>query len=120
MKSKSIYIAGKVAGTDLFITHSKFAAAEKRLKQDYQKVINPFRIIQELNAKMHADGMPPLSDDNAEDRRFIMKTCIEMLLECDAIYLLADWQDSKGALIEAQIAVACGMEVIKEPTRKVK
>ena len=40
---------------------------------------------------------------------------VALLLECDAIYLLKDWEASKGARIEATIAEECGLEIIFQP-----
>lgn len=40
---------------------------------------------------------------------------IAMLLNCDAIYLLKDWKDSKGARIEKAIANECGKAIYLQP-----
>jgi hypothetical protein len=39
---------------------------------------------------------------------------IIMLMDCDAVYLLSDWCDSKGAMLEKNIAETLGMEMIYE------
>lgn len=38
--------------------------------------------------------------------------CLSMLRPCDTIYMLNDWQDSKGAKVELAFAEAQGMDVI--------
>lgn len=41
-----------------------------------------------------------------------MKVCLKELLNCDAICMLPGWEDSDGACLEYQCAVAVGMPVI--------
>ena len=38
---------------------------------------------------------------------------IRMLLDCDGIYMLPGWQESKGAKIEHMIALACGIDEVE-------
>ena len=40
---------------------------------------------------------------------------VALLLECDAIYLLKDWGDSRGSRIEANIAEECGLLIVHQP-----
>ena len=40
---------------------------------------------------------------------------VALLLECDAIYLLKDWGDSRGSRIEANIAEECGLQIVHQP-----
>lgn len=44
----------------------------------------------------------------------IMSVDLEILSRCDAIYLLKDWQDSKGAIQERQFAASHGLTVYVE------
>lgn len=43
-----------------------------------------------------------------------MRVCITHLMECDAIYMLKDWKQSRGARLEHFIALKLGMRIIKE------
>jgi hypothetical protein len=43
-----------------------------------------------------------------------MREDIAMLLECEAIYMLKGWKESRGATLELTIATALGMRVIYE------
>lgn len=41
-----------------------------------------------------------------------MKVCINALTGCDAIFMLKDWKESKGARFEHQTAEVCGIKII--------
>jgi len=43
-----------------------------------------------------------------------MRIDIKALVDCDAIYMLNNWRDSKGANVELNIAQGLGMEIIFE------
>lgn len=109
-KRARIYIAGKISGENPAATEEKFAAARNYLKEKYSQVIDPYQLIKEKNELIVLSGGRPWDDIN--DRQSILKFCIWNLMDCQAIYLLPDWQESRGALIEAQIAKALDMEII--------
>lgn len=94
-----VYIAGPMAGR-LNYNYPAFHAAAERLRGEGYEVINPA----ELN------GMD-------EGREVCMRRDIGELITCDAIYLLEDWQFSRGANLEREIAEQCGMEVLYEITQ---
>lgn len=90
-----IYIAGKATGLptgDVFI---KFGAAEHWLKQIGYEVVNPTRLVSR----------------NWSWQR-CMRVCITELMKCDAICMLPDWIDSKGAQTEWALACHLGMRII--------
>ena len=90
-----VYIAGKVTGEPPKECREKFIKAEFLLKKRGFSVVNPTRLVS------------PTSDwQNA------MRICIKNLAECDAIYMLPDWKQSKGAKLEHAIAKATGLKVI--------
>jgi hypothetical protein len=38
---------------------------------------------------------------------------LKLLLDCDGIYMLPNWQESKGAKIEHMVALACGIDEVE-------
>lgn len=83
-----IYISGKITGEKHF--KRKFAKAEREVKRLGHEVINPAK----MNAHM------PKSSSWEE----YMIVSLAELSTADAIYMLQDWQNSKGARIEYRYA----------------
>lgn len=90
-----VYISGKI-GEDVLseATREKFARAEFFLRDRNFDVFNPT-----------TSGLGKLAEDLAKKNGTdfyteIMKLDLEQLKECDAIYMLYDWQDSPGAIRE--------------------
>lgn len=93
-----IYISGKITGLPIEEVEDNFYNVQNRLEDAGFKVVNP------LN-----NGLS--FDDKWEDH---MKEDIKLLMECNTIYLLSNWKDSKGAKIERDIAVALGYDIIEQ------
>lgn len=111
MESRKIaYIAGKVSGLDHEQVTQKFAAKQQHLEQQGYIVYNPVQILNEVNAKRVEDGAEPLQDDR--NREMIMKHCLSIMMVCDEVHLLHDWQDSPGALKEVSVAKLIPMPII--------
>ena len=105
---KKIYIAGKVTGENRAECTAKFQKAQEIIEFLGFESINPIQVVGDWNTPW----------DEA------MKKCITALMECDAIVLLPDWVDSKGAKLENDIAnsfdmpnfnyTKFGLEVLKK------
>lgn len=91
--SKTVYIAGKITGDAEY--REKFTAVERELLARGMRVLNPAKL---------------------PDLPYGMYYSINcaMLDGADAIYLLADWQNSPGAVKEFLYAEACGIEILFE------
>lgn len=85
---KKIYIAGKVSGESMAECTMKFSAVQKQLEAMGFEVVNPLETV----------GRWDISWEDA------MKLCIIALMDCDAMVLLPDWNQSTGATIERQLA----------------
>jgi hypothetical protein len=85
---KKIYIAGKVTGLPHDEVFAKFADMQTNLESVGFEVANPIEIV-----------------NNAQSTWLeAMKLCIAELLTCDAVYLLPCHTNSRGAIIEKQLA----------------
>lgn len=93
---KRIYICGKVTGEERYRTVKKFQIAENYLQIQDWETINPVRHIPENTEWKDA-----------------MRTCVALLMECDAIYMLPCWTQSRGATLERFIAGSVGIKIIE-------
>lgn len=97
MKKKA-YISGQISGLPYDEVVAKFKEAEERLQAQGYETVNPMK-----------NGLP----DNAP-WELHMALDIVQLLGCETIYLLPDWQQSKGATLEKTIAELTGKTMIYE------
>lgn len=89
---QTIYIAGKVTGLPIHEVTMLFGDAQKKLEDKGFKVLNPLELV-----CLHGDGFHT-------DWQTAMKICIRSLTQADAVFLLPNWKDSKGAKLEKQLA----------------
>lgn len=89
-----IYIAGKVSGIPYEQVLEKFAFAEKEVASKGAFPVSPVRFCK-----------PEWNWNKC------MRNCIRRLMECDGIYMLKDWKQSKGAKLEHFIALKLGMTI---------
>ena len=94
---KKVYIAGKITGLDYNETFKKFERAEIALREQGFEPINPMKKPSEQKDKSWSEYM-------CEDMHY--------LFGCDAIFLLSDWFDSKGARIEFAIARELELDIL--------
>lgn len=94
---KRTYIAGKITGLEPSDYLAKFHQAEKLLEKVGHLPVNPCRL--------------PIEGLEYEWEDYITLG-VDRLLRCEAIYLLSDWKESRGARIEHAIAMELGLEII--------
>lgn len=90
-----IYISGKITGLPQDEARQKFADAQALLDRIGFEAVNPME-----------KGLP--ADATWEQH---MVKDFELLLSCDAIYMMDNWIDSKGAQIEYDVANRLGKDV---------
>jgi len=98
---QKIYISGTITGKEEQ-AFKEFQDAENYLndleyaieKLSY-KVINPFK----------------LKHNHDKSWESYMKECLNALLKCDCIYMLNGYENSKGAMLELNVAVSLGFSV---------
>jgi len=98
MDKEKVYISGAIAHYDLEERRNAFLNAERYLSLKGFEPVNPFK-----------NGLP----DEAHWREH-MKADIALLLDCQYIYMLRDWELSKGAKLELDVASSCGIKVLFE------
>jgi len=96
---KKCYISGKITG----LPESEYKANFEQAKKEVSEL-----------------GLVPVSPvdlPHNHERTWIsyMKEDLTAFLTCDCIYLLENWESSKGAVIEFHLAVQLGLETIYQP-----
>ena len=92
-----IYISGQITGLEIEKAKAYFKQSEEIIRNAGHIPVNPMEVL-----PFHPDLT--WHDYMAED--------IKALLYCDAIYMLENWRNSKGAKIEHEIAVGLGIKIM--------
>jgi len=97
MKKQVIYISGKITGLDIDVAKDNFKTAVDFVNEemDFQP-LNPFDIVEQDDSLQWID---------------YMRADIKALVDCDAILMLPDWEESDGAKLELLIAQGLKMKV---------
>lgn len=90
-----VYIAGKITGCPDY--KENFAAAAFAVRNMGHEPVIPFE-----------------GTAGTETYKQYIDHGLEVLRTCDAIYMMANWPDSKGAIIERMYAEVVGMPMIEE------
>lgn len=92
-----VYISGPITNKNNY--RIDFYNRELQLRKMGYLVCNPATFSQEVESDiLYRFGRKPTYNE-------YMKFAIKKLLDCDAITMLPDWQESKGATAERQIAI---------------
>lgn len=90
-----IYISGPISGLPFEDVKRNFDDAQMRLEEQGYEVINPLNngLTEKHSWKEH------------------MKADIKMLMDCDEIYMMKGYAESKGAMIEYNLAQDLGYDI---------
>ena len=94
IKGKKVYLSGPITGKKNYKGLFLFV-------EELVKLCNAFRIFN-----------PASQIPDSLDHEQAMKRCVAALAEYEAIVMLPGWHASKGARLEHDIALSCGMDVI--------
>ena len=95
MQKKKIYISGQISGLTRPEYVAYFLAAARLLNAQGYDVVNPL-----------FNGV-----DATQPWQVHMKADIRLLIECDAIFMLSNWELSNGATLEREIAKGLGLRI---------
>lgn len=93
-----VYISGRITGLNDKLVEGKFRAAETLLKDLGFEPVSPLK-----------NGL-----DSSHAWEEHMTRDIEMLMSCDAVFMLDNWKLSRGARIEYNIARETGKKLLFE------
>lgn len=93
-----VYLSGKISGLPIADAIQKFAFASNQIRALRLVPVNP------MEKSLPADAC--WKEHMVQD--------IALLFECQAIYLQADWKESKGARIEECIARETNMIILEQ------
>lgn len=93
--NRTAYVAGKITGLPKEDVQNKFNQLSSRLTGMGYNVVNPASVL-----------------DDSRNWNDAVRSDIKQMLECDEVHLLPDWQESRGAQLERDIALRLGMQVV--------
>jgi nucleoside 2-deoxyribosyltransferase len=98
MKKNKVYISGRISGMLFTDAYQKFQLAEQKLSELGYEVVNPMTI----------------EHDHDKTWEAYMKNDIKAMCDCDTIFMLDNWRESRGATIELNLAIQLGLSVLHE------
>ena len=103
MKLK-IYIAGPMRGY-VNNNHKEFDKAERVLSsKKIWEPINPARVDRE-------EGVDPADDMTKLELKQALKRDVDLVFQCECMFMLRGWERSEGARMEHALATALGMGI---------
>lgn len=108
---KSVYLSGKISGLSPSAASKKFMEVRLMLKGVTQ-VINPFEIGLPDELRWISEGV---SEKERWERH--MDRDLDLLRNCDCIYMLDNWKESTGAIIEIKEAISHNIRILGHVTK---
>ena len=115
-REPTIYVAGPMRGYENY-NYPAFDYRAKKLDEMGWSVINPAELDRNEGKPM-SDPMAFSPDTNYADHEFMrqaLKRDMDALCDdCTAIYMMANWEESRGAKAEWHLAKALGLDIFYE------
>ncbi len=115
-RKPTIYVAGPMRGYEDY-NYPSFDDRATMLRSVGWNVVNPAELDRE-GGKPMADPMAFSPDTNYEDHEFmrsaLRRDMVAICDECTAIYMMRDWENSRGAKAEWHLAKALGLIIYYE------
>jgi len=98
-----VYLSGPMSGIidknkkAFMVAHNEVATAFRTIKTEKLRIINPVRIGAKVEKQFALLEKEPKWED-------YMRACIKQLSEAQIIYMLPNWGNSDGAVLEKHIA----------------
>lgn len=91
---KKLYISGKITGIEE-TAYELFEKAEKEVQFLGCLWVNPMK----------------LNHNHDKSWLAFMRKDLKALLDCDGVYMLSNWETSRGAIVEHDLAQMLGLEI---------
>jgi len=115
-RKPTIYVAGPMRNYENY-NYPAFDERANILDQYGWVVVNPAQMDRN-DGKPMADPMSFSPDTNYEDHEFmrlaLRRDMVAICEECTAIYMMAEWEKSRGAKAEWHLAKALGLDIYYE------
>tara|TARA_B100000131_G_scaffold305596_1_gene331737 strand:- start:1 stop:384 length:384 start_codon:yes stop_codon:yes gene_type:complete len=115
-REPTIYVAGPMRGYENY-NYPAFDYRAKKLEEMGWTVINPAELDRNEGKPM-SDPMAFSPETNYADHEFMrqaLKRDMDALCDdCTAIYMMANWEESRGAKAEWHLAKALGLDIFYE------
>lgn len=113
---QTVYIAGAISG-DLVGNLPRFFEAEEALRNAGHSTCNPARSDGGRTAQECVDrALAAIQHQPWKDWTYYMRKGIQGLMRCNTIALLPGWQNSRGARVEAGLALTLGYAKVHHET----
>ena len=103
---RKVYISGPITGK-YESNRAAFQGMEDWLTEQGARVYNPQR------------NQVPKGTVKADIWSVMMRKSLEDIVKCDSIVMLVDWEDSRGAALEYQIASELAMKIYNHRLERV-
>ena len=115
-RKPTIYVAGPMRGYDDY-NYPAFDRCASVLRQQGWRVINPAELDRDAGKPIN-DPESFAPDTNYEDHEYmrgaLKRDMVAICDECTAVYMMSNWENSKGARAELALAKAIGLRVFYE------